>query len=67
MPDNRYVYMAYLSNKTPIEITDCKTSFEAQQRAAAVWGVKPKDRHKITVVVVEVDDKPVIHNPAEFG
>ena len=59
-------YKAFMTGKTPIIITDCKSSLEAQNRAATVWNVKPKNRYKITVVLTEKDDKPVIHSGAEL-
>lgn len=60
-------YKAFYPNKSPIDIMDCKTSYEAQQRAAAVWNLRPSQRHKVTVVLCEKDGKEVSHNPAEFG
>lgn len=64
MPNN---YKAFYRGKSPIDIMDCRTSYEAQQRAAAVWKLKPSQRADVTVVLCETDNKPVVHNPAEFG
>jgi hypothetical protein len=58
-------YKAFLANKLPIDILNCKTSYEAQQRAATLWNLKPSQRSKITVVLCEKDSEQVIHLPLD--
>lgn len=60
-------YKAFFPGKSPIDIMDCASSYEAQKRAATVWRIKPKQVHKITVVLCEKEGNQVVHNPAEFA
>ena len=60
-------YKAFYRGKSPIDIMDCPTSYEAQRRAGVVWNLKPSKWRDITIVLCEKDNKAVIHNPAELG
>jgi hypothetical protein len=57
-------YKAFYANKQPIEIY-AGSSYAAQLQAATVWNLKPSQRHKITVVLAELDGKPVTHIASE--
>lgn len=54
-------YVCFYESKR-IEVTS-DTSYHAQLKAAEMLKVKPKNRHKITVVLAEKDGEPVVHLP----
>jgi hypothetical protein len=58
-------YKAFCPGKHPIEIMGAKSSYDAQQRAAAVWDLKPSQRHQVTVMLCEKDGKQVTHVATE--
>jgi hypothetical protein len=58
-------YKAFYKNRQPIIITNAKTSYEAQQRAAQVWDLKPSQRVNVTVVLCEKDGQQVTHTATE--
>lgn len=59
-------YKAFYRGKTPIEITQATSSYEAQKLAAEVWNLKPSQRHNVTVVLCEKDGVPVVHSTTEL-
>ncbi len=55
----KHVYGAiYKGRETTVE---ARTSYEAQQKAAALFRVKPGQEYKVTVMLVEKDGQPVVH------
>lgn len=58
-------YKAFYNGKQPIEILDAESSYDAQQRAAVVWNLKPSQRYKVIVVLCEKDGQQVTHVATE--
>ena len=52
-------YMAFYKGKKAVIHTD--TTYHAQLEAANVMGVKPKQRHMISIVLCESQGKQVEH------
>ena len=58
-------YIAFYRGKQ-IEV-HANTSYEAQQRAAAMFKVKPNKAYEVTVVLAERDGQQVTHNAGDFA
>jgi hypothetical protein len=57
-------YKAFYNGKTIIVYAT--TSYAAQQKAAIIFKLQPKNEHKVSVVLCELAYTPVVHMPQDL-